>query len=103
MIPVFFFSTTFWHFLTQADILVMIFRCEIDDKRECTIAFREKNSSADFKDLLLAAPHVFNYKKSKEMASSKFPLLNFFMAIGHFTPKFYEETFFFTNRNLKNM
>ena len=81
----------------------MIFGKKIDGKSECTIAFREKNSFADFKDLLLAVPHVFYYKKSKEMASSKFPLLNFFMAIGHFTPKFYEETFFFTNRNLKHM
>ena len=81
----------------------MIFGYKSDDKRECTEAFREKNSITSYKDDLRKMSRYLNRQKSKEIALNKSPMMKIFMIIGYFIPKFYEKTFFFTNQSLENM
>ena len=81
----------------------MIFGYKSDGKRECRRVFRREKSITSYKDDLRKMSRIFNHQKSNEMASSKAPLLNFFIAIGYFIPKFYEKTFFLTGRIQKNM
>ena len=81
----------------------MIFREKSDDKRECTEAFREKNSITSYKDDLRKMSRYLNRQKSKEIALNKSPMMKIFMIIGYFIPKFYEESLFITNRIHKNM